>query len=352
MTDVFISYKREEREKARALAEFLALHGYSVWWDAELLAGDEFGREISEVISRAKSAIVLWSEEASRSSFVLTEAAQARARGILIPATLDGAIPPLPFSDIHTLNLSSWDGDAGSSLLDPLLTAVESKAGTRSIARSSQAAVEVLKNPELEVEFWQSIVPGSQAEREQLQAYIDRFAPDPAFYELAVARLNALNKRRLPSFMKAVSGATAVVALVAGIVEVGDRFGFWSGFPRAQPEKEILERFDAVDIAVTTGYWADFTRSTVFNCVEEIEVPTGFVLVGGELGEERIYPERQRVGCAGPEYCNGHNEFCRTQARSPACLVNSEWYYWYIAQADEEGLPIDFDSICGDLDSA
>ena len=61
MADVFISYKREERDVAENLARALTAQGYSVWWDVDLLPGDRFANEIEAVIKRAKAVIVLWS---------------------------------------------------------------------------------------------------------------------------------------------------------------------------------------------------------------------------------------------------------------------------------------------------
>jgi hypothetical protein len=37
MTDVFISYAREDRETAAKLAKVLEDQGYSVWWDPVIL---------------------------------------------------------------------------------------------------------------------------------------------------------------------------------------------------------------------------------------------------------------------------------------------------------------------------
>ena len=97
MSEIFISYKREERDKAHSIAEALAKRGFSVWWDIDLLPGDRFADEISAVIDNAKSAVVLWSDAATNSDFVRAEALRAFNRDILIPVRLDDCKLPLPF---------------------------------------------------------------------------------------------------------------------------------------------------------------------------------------------------------------------------------------------------------------
>ena len=74
MIDVFISYKRDDRDDARAIAETLVADGYEVWWDILLLPGDRFRDEIVTVLEEAKAVVVLWSKEALKSDFVVDEA--------------------------------------------------------------------------------------------------------------------------------------------------------------------------------------------------------------------------------------------------------------------------------------
>jgi hypothetical protein len=42
MSDIFISYKREEQATARKLASALENEGWTVWWDPKLRAGENF----------------------------------------------------------------------------------------------------------------------------------------------------------------------------------------------------------------------------------------------------------------------------------------------------------------------
>lgn len=43
-TDIFISYAREDRETAKALAQVLGARGWKVWWDRKIAPGDADGR--------------------------------------------------------------------------------------------------------------------------------------------------------------------------------------------------------------------------------------------------------------------------------------------------------------------
>jgi hypothetical protein len=57
MSDIFISYKREDQPVARKLANALESEGWSVWWDPKLRAGERF----NDVIEKAlKESSVLW----------------------------------------------------------------------------------------------------------------------------------------------------------------------------------------------------------------------------------------------------------------------------------------------------
>jgi hypothetical protein len=42
MTDIFISYAKEDRERVRSLVAVFENHGFSVWWDREIAAGRDF----------------------------------------------------------------------------------------------------------------------------------------------------------------------------------------------------------------------------------------------------------------------------------------------------------------------
>jgi TolB-like protein len=112
MSDVFISYARSTAKQARAAAEALKALGYSVWLDDELLAHHAYTHAIEEQLTAAKAALVIWSAEAVKSEWVLSEANRAREEHKLVQLTVDSARLPMPFDQTQCADLAGWTGDA------------------------------------------------------------------------------------------------------------------------------------------------------------------------------------------------------------------------------------------------
>ncbi len=228
MADIFISYKRQEREKARAIAEMLVMHGYDVWWDIELLPGDKFSREIDEVIKSASAAIVLWSKRAVESNFVRAEAHKAYNKNILIPVRLDDCELPIPFNTSHTMDLSTWDGSKDAPMLEPLVRAVEKKIGSRSEKIDSLKEIEdKAARPKAfgEIEYWKSIAGSRSPTIKEYKAYIKKYAKNGIFYDLAKLRIEELEQEgrvnpspNQKSNKTIMAGFFAVIALILIIV--------------------------------------------------------------------------------------------------------------------------------------
>jgi hypothetical protein len=103
MARVFLSYDREDEPWARIVAASLERSGHSVWWDRQIKGGHEFSAEIEAELNAADKVVVLWSDRAVKSAWVRDEAAVARETGRLVPATLDGTLPPLGFRQYQTI---------------------------------------------------------------------------------------------------------------------------------------------------------------------------------------------------------------------------------------------------------
>jgi hypothetical protein len=119
MVDVLLSYAHEDRPVSAAIAAELTKLGVDVWWDHELLGGDDFRQRISEMLARAPATIVIWSGRSVQSKWVINEASTAEEHGNLIPISIDGAPPPIDFRSLHTIDLKEWI--PGDPLPAPLL---------------------------------------------------------------------------------------------------------------------------------------------------------------------------------------------------------------------------------------
>ena len=61
MPDIFLSYSREDRDRAERFAGALEASGYDVWWDGVLKAGEVYDQVTETALAAAKAVVVLWS---------------------------------------------------------------------------------------------------------------------------------------------------------------------------------------------------------------------------------------------------------------------------------------------------
>ncbi len=114
MTDIFISYAKEDKAVTEALAALFEEQGWSVWWDRDIPLGREYDRVIEEALVSAKCVVVLWSQVSTDSDWVRSEAEEAHRHGTIIPALIDDVLPPLAFRRIQAADLTRWKGESDS----------------------------------------------------------------------------------------------------------------------------------------------------------------------------------------------------------------------------------------------
>ena len=108
MTDIFVSYAREDRSRVEPLVRTLEARGYSVWWDRELVPGSSFEKVIDEAISAAQCVMVVWTRRSVDSEWVQAEAGDGLERGILVPVMMDAVRVPISFRRKHAAQLLEW----------------------------------------------------------------------------------------------------------------------------------------------------------------------------------------------------------------------------------------------------
>ena len=124
MSDVFLSYAREDRSRVEPLAAALQKLGWSVWWDPHILPGETWDDVIDAALGESRCVIVLWSRESVGSRWVRTEAHEGHRRGILVPALLDHVTIPLAFRSIQSADLVDWRAELPHAGFEQLTLAV------------------------------------------------------------------------------------------------------------------------------------------------------------------------------------------------------------------------------------
>jgi TolB-like protein/Tfp pilus assembly protein PilF len=141
MSDVFVSYKAEDRKRVAPLVEALEADGLTVWWDAQIGGGDEWRRSIEQQLDAAKCVLVVWSKRstAPEGRFVRDEASRAMERGVYLPVRIDNVRLPLGFGETQALALTGWKSGANDPRYRAVLSAVRAIVG--GIARHEHRAV-------------------------------------------------------------------------------------------------------------------------------------------------------------------------------------------------------------------
>jgi hypothetical protein len=107
MADIFISYKREDKQTIESLAKRLELAGWSVWWDNDILGGDDYDITIQKELEISACVIVLWSSFSVNSRNVKDEANAALALNKLVPLSIDNVKLPFGFGMIQAIPIQS-----------------------------------------------------------------------------------------------------------------------------------------------------------------------------------------------------------------------------------------------------
>jgi len=154
MTDVFISYAREDGAQAERIARGLEAMGLSVFWDNEIPPGQTWADYIESKLNQCNVAVVLWSEHSTKSQWVREEARMGRSK--LIPAKLDVAEAPFGFGDVQAADLSQWGGDYNHPQWGRFANAVFAKARG---SAAPQPAAAPQASPQQQAGGWQAPPP-------------------------------------------------------------------------------------------------------------------------------------------------------------------------------------------------
>jgi TIR domain/Protein of unknown function (DUF1566) len=135
VSDIFISYASEDRERVRPLAHALEAEGWLIFWDQTIPPGETWVKYIGKALDEARCVVVIWSQASVESSWVYEEAERGRQRGVLIPVLFDNVSVPLGFASVQTAQLIGWDGGTTSHAFQQFRVGLERRLGLSPVAR-------------------------------------------------------------------------------------------------------------------------------------------------------------------------------------------------------------------------
>lgn len=121
MSDIFISYASEDRERILPLVHALEKTGWSIFWDRKIRISQTWHQAIGEEIDQCRCMIVAWSNTSVKSEWVYEEAGEGKRRQILFPLLIDDVLPPLGFRSIQAGKLIGWDENGENSAISKLI---------------------------------------------------------------------------------------------------------------------------------------------------------------------------------------------------------------------------------------
>ncbi len=152
MSDVFISYKKEDFEQAEKIASKLRDEGFSVWWDDNITPRDDWDAEIERELGAASAVVVLWTERSVKSDWVRREAHYALERHKLVPVMLEPCAVPLAFTLLQVVTLAGWQSVGREREWRKLLSWIVDLAGSKpGNANVPQALSAAMPNPFREI---------------------------------------------------------------------------------------------------------------------------------------------------------------------------------------------------------
>jgi hypothetical protein len=78
MTDMFLSYSRQDSRRVATLHKALVDHGFIVFWDQTIPKGMDWNDWIRDKLAYARVAVIVWSKTSTVSYAVIHEAEIAR----------------------------------------------------------------------------------------------------------------------------------------------------------------------------------------------------------------------------------------------------------------------------------
>lgn len=124
VADIFISYADPDRERVAELVAILQDRGWTVWWDRDIPAGQDFDTVIEAQLSAARCVLVVWSHASIASKYVKGEAREALESGKLIPVYLEAVKAPMDLRSTQGIYVGDETDEPSAAAVERLLTTI------------------------------------------------------------------------------------------------------------------------------------------------------------------------------------------------------------------------------------
>jgi adenylate cyclase len=247
LADIFVSYSRVDRALTAPLVAALEAEGWSVWWDPEIVPGEEFDALISRELEEARALVVVWTPKSVDSRWVRGEARDAADRGVLVPVRFDNARLPIDFRAVHTTDLDEWQGDPKSAAFRGLCKALESKLGAPEKPSRQDGAHE--RKSEASI----CVLPFANMSGDPEQEYFSDGITEDIITDLGKVSALSVVSRNLAFSFKGATGAVGDIAqqtkatfvLVGSVRKAGQRVRITAQLIDALNDSQVWgERYD------------------------------------------------------------------------------------------------------------
>ena len=141
MSDVFISYSNQDRNRAKNVADRLMQEGWSIFWNRNITPGSTWDDILEKELNDAKVIIVLWSNNSVKSEWVRIEAANGADRNMLVPALLEVVKVPIRFQLIQAADISDWESHKSDT--EGMSMLIEAVASVGNLKRQKMKAAKM-----------------------------------------------------------------------------------------------------------------------------------------------------------------------------------------------------------------
>lgn len=201
MADVFVSYARSDKARVAPLVAAIESQGWSVWWDPEIAAGQEFDRQIAAELRSAAAVVVVWTPTSVESRWVRGEARDAADRGLLVPVRFEGAELPIDVRAIHTTDLDGWGENPDSPSVQELLRSLSAMITRQRGPIATRTAGPRPETPSVSVGMSVCVLPFTNMSGDPEQEYFSDGISEDVITDLTkVSALNVVSRNTAFNF--------------------------------------------------------------------------------------------------------------------------------------------------------